>query len=204
MSDKLTIKEKREIVVQAGLELVPYVGGSLSTLYFSTKQEKRFKRLESFYRELADKMSNIELNLPSISLHDEDSLAALIDHLNEKIEVEYSNQKRELFKNYFINILNSPTVETNFDIRYILLDILANLTITEFQTLLSFTPDYIDLRNELRDGFNYDLDESAKSRLEANGLLKARYQAQGIMGSLPVNKTYYITELGIEFINFCQ
>ena len=47
MNDKLTTKEKIEIAIQSGLELIPYVGGALSSVYFATKQEKRFKRLEA-------------------------------------------------------------------------------------------------------------------------------------------------------------
>jgi hypothetical protein len=42
MNDKLTTKEKIEIAIQSGLELIPYVGGALSSVYFATKQEKRF------------------------------------------------------------------------------------------------------------------------------------------------------------------
>ena len=55
--DDLKGAEKRDLAIQTGLQLIPYVGGSLCTLYFGTKQEKRFKRIESFYRELAEELS---------------------------------------------------------------------------------------------------------------------------------------------------
>ena len=53
MSDKLSNSEKRDLILQAGIQLVPYVGGPMASLYFGSKQEKRFKRLESFYQEIA-------------------------------------------------------------------------------------------------------------------------------------------------------
>ena len=50
--DKLTDREKIELTVEAGLNAIPAIGGSLATLYFGTKQEKRFKRIENFYTDL--------------------------------------------------------------------------------------------------------------------------------------------------------
>lgn len=42
-------KLDKDIVIEAIIQTIPYVGGALSTLYFGHKQEKRFKRLETFY-----------------------------------------------------------------------------------------------------------------------------------------------------------
>ena len=35
--DKLNGAEKRELVLQAGMQAIPYVGGPLATLYFGAK-----------------------------------------------------------------------------------------------------------------------------------------------------------------------
>ena len=37
-------KDKIELIVNAGLQTIPYVGGPLATLYFGYKQEKRVER----------------------------------------------------------------------------------------------------------------------------------------------------------------
>lgn len=44
----------KEVILEALMQALPYVGGSLATLYFGHKQEKRFKRLEKFYEELKE------------------------------------------------------------------------------------------------------------------------------------------------------
>ena len=47
---RLTGKEKFELAVEAGLQSLPYVGGSLATLYFGSKQEKDLKELSLFIK----------------------------------------------------------------------------------------------------------------------------------------------------------
>jgi hypothetical protein len=199
--DKLTSKEKFEIAVQTGLELVPYVGGALSAAYFSTKQEKRFKRIESFYKELAEKVHRLEIQFPPFNVHDEESLTALIEHLNDKIEKEHSNQKREYFKNFFINMLRTPTQESNYDERRIFLEILSDMTVLEFQVLLSFSEEHKHLVTGLE--MENEIIMAAKARLEAFGLLRANYMSMSFVGQSPVHKSLHITKFGIDFINFC-
>jgi hypothetical protein len=55
--EKLNFKEKMEIVVNAGLQMIPSVGGALSTLYFGYKQEQRFKRVEKTLKEVANELN---------------------------------------------------------------------------------------------------------------------------------------------------
>lgn len=200
--DKLTPKEKSEIAIQTGLQLVPYVGSALSTAYFATKQEKRFKRIESFYQELSDKLSSIETNLPAIYEHDEESLIALIERLNDEIEKESSNHKRQYFRNFFIRMLQTPTLANNYDERRMLLDSLASTTFFEFQVLLEHSTDHKEYA-----AFYPDVDPSVKagaiSRLEMLGLLRARYSSTTFVGQSPVKKHVYISGFGKKFIDFC-
>ncbi len=79
MSQKLTSKDRFEIAVQVSLQLIPSVGSSISTAYFSTKPEKRFKRIKSFYEEFLIQINNLESTICSFDKHDEDSLIAIIE-----------------------------------------------------------------------------------------------------------------------------
>ena len=49
-NEHLSAIEQRDLVIQAGMQAIPYVGSSLATLYFGRKQDLRFKRLETFYK----------------------------------------------------------------------------------------------------------------------------------------------------------
>ena len=124
--EKLTGAEKRELVLQAGIQAIPYVGGSLATLYFGAKQERRFKRLESFYSEIAGEISAISDQIASIEEQNTGALAAILEDLHEKVETEPTEEKRQFFKNYFKNTLRQP-ITTNFDKRKYFLDTLAEM-----------------------------------------------------------------------------
>ncbi|MGY4689359.1 hypothetical protein [Salibacterium sp. K-3] len=201
MNDKLSAKEKIEISVQTGLQIVPYVGPALSTAYFSTKQEKRLKRIESFYSELATHIKEQNIQLPPLKEHDEECLTSLIENLNEYIESEHSRKKRAYFKNFFINSLQQPTIVENYDERKIFLEVLASMTILEFEVLLSFSEEYKHLVEEL--DFENRIIPIAKSRLETSGLLDASYTSETFPGSSSIHKDLKITNIGENFIKFC-
>jgi len=132
--EKLTGTEKRELVLQAGIQAIPYFGGSLSTLYFGAKQERRFKRLESFYSELASEVSAISDQIAPVKEQNAGDLAALLEDLHDKVEAEPHQEKRRFFKNYFKNTLRHP-VTTDFDKRKYFLDTLAEMTFLECEML---------------------------------------------------------------------
>jgi len=132
--EKRTGTEKRELVLQSLIQLIPHVGSSLSTLYFGAKQERRFKRLESFYSELVSEVSTISDQIASIEEQDADALRAILENLHEKVEAEHSQGKRQFLKNYFKNTLRHP-VTTNFDERKYFLDTIAEMTLLECEML---------------------------------------------------------------------
>jgi len=134
MSDKLTNSEKRDLVLQAGMQLVPYVGGSMASLYFGTKQEKRFKRLESFYQELAQEIESMRASVKSMGEQDPIALEAIMESLHEKVEAEPTYEKRQFFKNYFKNTLKDP-VTNNYDERKYFLDSLSDMSLLECEIL---------------------------------------------------------------------
>ena len=117
-------KEKFELAVNAGLQAIPYVGGPLATLYFGYKQEQRFQRIEQTLQEVANELEGV--TLPSLEAHNKDELISLIDELTDKIENEHLEYKRELYKQYFKNILLTPT-NGNYEERKLFLNILSGL-----------------------------------------------------------------------------
>lgn len=206
MDDKLTTKEKIEIAVQSGLQLVPYVGGALSTLYFGTKQEKRFKRIESFYEEFAAQVEQQGIIIPPIEHHDEEKLTALIEELNEKIEREQSEQKRQYFKQYLLNTLLSPT-SNNFDERRFFLDALANMTQLEIE-ILKFLLEQTEptiVGALQKEGVDQYAIVGAVGRLKMYGLLSASTRSltigEGTDNAL--NETITLSEFGKKFIQYC-
>ena len=58
-SEKLNFAETRDIVIESGLQLIPGVGGAISSAYFGVKQAKEFKRLENFYKLLSEELETI-------------------------------------------------------------------------------------------------------------------------------------------------
>ncbi|MEC0275468.1 hypothetical protein [Peribacillus frigoritolerans] len=205
MDDKLTTKEKIEISVQSGLQLVPYVGGALSTLYFGTKQEKRFKRIESFYEEFSDQVEQLQLQLPSVDFHEQDKLINLIEELNEKIERESTEQKRTYFKKYLYSTLSSPTND-NFDERRFFLESLATMTLLECEVLLNIKEQNNPVRvgSLSKPGIDLYAIVGSVGRLRMNGFI--RLQNDNIIfngGDDSLNDSFVVSDFGNRFIQYC-
>ncbi|MDI6852381.1 MAG: hypothetical protein QME75_02085 [Deltaproteobacteria bacterium] len=142
--DKLTPRDKIEIAFQAGLQLIPCgLGGALSSIYFGIKQEKRFKRIELFYSEVANELIKLKENdlkeirdrIDSLNIYEKESLSAIIEELNDKIEREHIFIKITYFKQYFLNILKNPNFHDEFDEKKYFLNIISSMTIIEFNVL---------------------------------------------------------------------
>ena len=167
--EKISAKDKLELVVNAGLQAIPYVGGSLATLYFGYKQEQRFQRVEKTLKEVADELQGIQI--PSIEQHNKDELITLIDELTDKIEKEQLESKRILYKEYFKNILKTPT-NGNYEERKLFLEVLEKITplqIEIFQFLL-----VNDLAIQ-KPGTDQSLIQSSILQLENYGLVNATF-----------------------------
>ncbi|PEE79386.1 hypothetical protein CN543_28915 [Bacillus toyonensis] len=205
MDDKLTWKDKLNITVEAGLQLVPYVGGALATAYYGTKQEKRFKRIESLYREFSEEIEQLKLQLPPVDIHDQDKLISLIEEFNEKVERESTDQKREYFKKYLYSTLSSPTNE-NFDERRFFLDTLSSMTLLECELLL-----YIKHQNKPvvvghidKIGVDQYAIVGSIGRLRMYGFLK--YKSDNFMFNgtdSALLDSFIISDFGTNFIDYC-
>lgn len=206
MTEKLSLKEKAEIAIQTGLQLVPYVGPSLSAAYFGTKQEKRFKRIESFYQEFSEEIKQLNLQLPPIDIHDKEKLVSIMEELNDKIEREHSEQKRNYFKKYLFSTLNSPTTN-NFDERRFFLDALANMTLLECDILMFLHQqrEFIKVGSISADGINQYAIVGAIGRLKTYGLLRSETHSFSIGGGSDnaLNEAVIISDFGLRFIHYC-
>lgn len=197
--------EKRDLIIEAGLQLIPYVGGTLSTLYFGTKQEKRFKRLESFYEEVAEDVERYKITLPGLKENNEEDIISIIEHLNEKIEVESRNEKRDLFKNYFINLLLIDG-DINYDQKLYFLNTLDSLNLLDVMVLNLIRENESVLVRDVTPG-PYDIYEIVGSvgRLKNLGFLYARTGRISIGSNEDntMNEIVSISSFGQIFIDFC-
>ncbi len=132
---QLTSKDKASIGIQSAIQAIPYIGSSIATLYFGYKQERRFKKIEIFYKNLAVEIEDIKNSIVPIKNQDKDYFIAIIEELNEKVERECIKEKIEYFKNYFKKTLIHPINKSNFDGRRYFLDVLASMTLLECRSL---------------------------------------------------------------------
>ncbi len=200
--NKISAKDKFELVVNAGLQAIPYVGGPLSTLYFGYKQEQRFQRVEQTLKEVATELKDCKL--PKMEEHNSEELMSLIDDLTDKIENERIEFKRKLYKEYFKNILKTPT-NGNYEERKLFLDVLSHITpiqIELFQFILR-NPNVID--NDIKKiGTDISLIRSSILQLENYGLIISTLNSIAIGGSfsgMPMKLN--VSEFGKRFNNFC-
>jgi len=204
--NKLSSSEKRDLVIQAGMQAIPYVGGSLATFYFGAKQERRFNRLESFYAELAKEIEGISKQIPSIEKQNKVALEVLIEELHEKIEVEPTAEKRQFFKNYFKNTLRQP-ITTDFDKRKYFLDTLGEMTLLECE-LLAFLSTQ-DKPTPVGDIQKPNIDQyaivGAIGRLKSYGFLIAFQGSFAIGGGSDnaLQEQVRVSDFGKEFQNYC-
>ena len=200
--NKISAKDKFELVVNACLQAIPYVGGPLSTLYFGYKQEQRFQRVEQTLKEVASELQNCKL--PNIEEHNSEELMALIDELTDKIENERIDFKRNLYKEYFKNILKTPT-NGNYEERKLFLEVLSQITplqIELFQFILK-TPNVIDVSIS-KPGVDISLIKSSILQLENYGLVIATLNSIRLGGNqagMPMNLV--VSEFGKRFNRFC-
>jgi hypothetical protein len=170
-----------KVMIESLVQAIPYVGGSLATLYFGQKREKRFKRLERFYKELREEIGIIGQALPDISSHNPEELSAILEELHEKVETEHLEFKRRYYKEYFKNTMRFP-VNGNFDERKLFLDILGALTPLQIELVIFLC--------------------RQPTALQASAISKPGVDQALIAGSLAQLKTFGITEGTLDSIVF--
>lgn len=205
-NEELSTTEKRDLVIQAGIEAIPYVGGPLSTLIFDGKQQLRLKRLEMFLDDLRLEVKAIENRIADIEEHDKEALSAIVEELTERVEHEQFSEKQEYFSIYFKNTLINPVNKTNYDERRFFLDTLGSISPLQIQILGILYKE--DLWRDIRDirikGINTYMIAVAAIRLVSFGLLMSN-GASGGYGDMrePINQAVKMTNCGRKFCEFC-
>lgn len=201
----MSINEKKEIYIKSLVQAIPYVGGSLSTLYFGSKQKKRFKRIEDFYTELKDEIGSIKDEIKDIDEHNPDELSAILEELNEKIEVEHLEIKRKYYKQYFFNTLKKP-VKNNFDERKLILDILSELSPFQIELIIFIAQETQAIpTNSIRiHGMDESLIVGAINKLKTSGLVQLDLTGISMTNSGgSMHENVKISPFGKRFHEFC-
>ena len=200
---KLSSIEKRDLVIQAGIQTIPYVGSSLVTLYFEAKRERRFKRLETFYQEVAQEVGALKGRIPSLEEHDKEALAAIIEELNEKIERELVREKQEFFKAYFKNTLISP-VKENYEERRLFLNTLGSMSLLECEVLgiLYNQNQLLRVGDVQKPGVDQYAIVGAIGKLRSLGFLVSGLASFSSVAN-PLNVTVKVSDFGRRFCKFC-
>ena len=205
MDEQISNREKREIALQSLIEAIPYVGGSLSTLYFGSKQEKRFKRIENFYSEMKKEIESIQKDIVDISQHNPEELSAILEELHEKIETEHLEVKRKYYKQYFKSTLKKP-VKNNYDERKIILDILSDLSPVQIEllTFIAQQNNALSTNSIRKPGVDQSLTIGAINKLKTTGLISTELNSisfTDIGGS--IDEKLRISQFGKKFHDFC-
>ena len=106
----LNWRDYGSLALEGIIASIPTVGAALQTAYFGSKNERRFKRIESFYNELSKSIGELQ---SQVATNDQlsrisNELSDFIETTNGIIESQSSFAKRSMLHNAFLNILTSP------------------------------------------------------------------------------------------------
>lgn len=200
----------KETIISAGLNLIPYVGGSLASIYNSSKKEKELERLDHFYKEVSDEIAgfNNELqNKLKNSIHDEEYLSMLIEKTSNKVAKEARENKIKSLKEFFVNALLNGVNKNTFSETEFYLETLGNLSETELGVLSLLKNEHRLISvNEIR---VRDFDEpyfilASVNKLRGYGLIEM-FSGEMHAGAIDndLNNNIKISPLGNKFIGFC-
>ena len=207
-SEKLNLPEIIDITVESGLQLIPVVGGTLSSAYFGTKQAKEFKRLENFYKILSEELNSIKTMILPIENQYEDGLVSLIEQINYRVEKEHQEVKINKYKKYMKSILTTPITLGNYDSIKVFLDILSSMSLLEIE-IISFMyknrdKGYIPVKNISKSGVHQYAIVGAISKIKSYGFLSTQHVdfsiSEGVDNSL--QEQIFINDYGVEFVEF--
>ena len=203
-TENLKPNEIRDIVVESGMQLIPIVGSSLASLYFSTKQEKRFKRLEKFYKELSEDVERIkdQIIFPS-DTNEEDDFIALVEEINEAVERENIEEKKNYFKTYFISLLTQP-IKLDFTKKYFFITTLKRMTILEIEILIELYKENepIVVENIKKENVEQYAIVGSINRIKSYGFIMKTEQKWEALSN-PLKEEILINDYGKSFCKFC-
>lgn len=195
-NENLSKKDHFDLIVEAGIGLLPYVGGPLQTLYFGSKNEKRFKRIEMFYKQLNSRMETLEQF--DLGKQNNEQLIGIIETIHDEIEKSKSQEKIVYFVNAYKNLLLNSK-HASLDQEELFVDLLSSLSRLELEVLTMFFRMPNSRGIPRNDGYNQNLLIASANRLADFGLLNKHLEGLTIGGLGEQNYTFSITSFGISF-----
>lgn len=195
----------QEVMIESVVQAIPYIGAPLATLYFGHKQEKRFRRLEQFYKELQEEIGRIGQTFPNISHHNPEELSAIIEELNEKVESNHLESKRRYYKEYFKNSMRYP-VNRNFDERKLFLDILGAVTPLQIEIIIFLSKQAAPIIGSSisAPGVDQSLIAGSLAQLKTFGITDNLLTSIVLGGSgSAINEQVSLSKFGKKFHDFC-
>ena len=199
---KENIQDNIELGINAAMQLIPVVGGSLSTLYFGYKQNKEFRRLEKTLIEIAEELN--DKKIPNIKEHNEAELMSLIEELNDKIEKEHIEEKRKCYKNFYKKILVIPNQNT-YNERKMFLEILSTMTPLQIELLnfLAIQPAPVLDNTIVNPLYSKAVILGSIAQLKNQGLIDCFTNSITIGGSGKISEKIIVSDFGKRFHQFC-
>ncbi|MDT2703666.1 hypothetical protein [Enterococcus dongliensis] len=199
LDDNLNAKDYKDLVIEAGIGLIPYVGGSLQTLYFGAQNEKRFKRIESFYKQLSQKIG--ELESFELDSSNGEKVIGIIDTIHDEIEKARSHDKVVYFVNAYKNLLLSSENIKGLDMDELFVDILSEISKTEIEILANLFRLKQQVGTSLS-GYDSTLVAGSMESLSNRGLVNKHLQRLQIGGLGGQEYKYSISYLGTSFCEY--
>ncbi len=206
MSDEnLTNRDKLELAIQSGLQIIPYVGPSISEAYFGYKQEKRFKRIESFYKEFSEEIEEIKSSFLPMEFHNNNELMAIIEEFNEALEREHTEEKRKYLKNYLKHTLSIPVIK-QFDRLKFFLDALSQMTLLDCEVLAFLSQEgLITVGTISKPGVDQYAIIGSIGKLKSLGFLEYGVNSMTVGGGTDqaLQENVKVSPFGMDFIQHC-
>ncbi len=200
--DNLTPKDYLNLAIEAGIGAIPVVGSPIQTIYFGRQNEKRFKRIERFYKELNEELEQIKQNIPEVFYpeRDRDQLMGVLESINEDIEKSRNQSKFNLYKNLYKNCILGIN-KLNWDREEYFVEILSQLTPIQIELIA-----FLSSKGDVFSGsINYpgqpqELIDGSLNVLSDFGILDKKIDSIVLGNVGKQNMGYRISSLGKEFI----
>lgn len=207
MSNEFSREDKISLAIQSGLNLIPQVGGTISTAYFGYRNELRIKRLESFFEEVSEFIAQANIAIPEIGRINEEKVFNLVEELSDKVEKEYSSKKREHFKGLLVNILMDPE-DVSFDTFRYFVQTLSDMTELELDLIgfLLRQQNAVKVGNIDAPGINQNAIVGGVNRLKSYGFIDA-FTAQMVISDSANNallEDVQLNSFGRQFVDYLE
>jgi hypothetical protein len=206
MSDeKLSAKVKAGIAFNAVVQLIPYAGGPISSVWSGIQQERVNKRVDNFHQKIIADIEGLR-NKRIDSAIDPALIEDLILKVYEKVETEASETKLERLRRFLTSSLQHPPIE-DFDERVTFLNDLADISELECGVLsfLASNSAGVKVRDLQSEGVSQYAFVGAIERLRGKGFLVSRRGEFMMNGQHDeaLGAIVSVSDYGNKFVAYC-